>query len=345
VLQRLGGLVLANETAIKMAKQYFWQKEKAKRWKIIARRYSYCGTTLGGSSATGIPWFREYFEPLMPGFLFTMSAQCFHCELRLDPSSCELACLREMEKIIQWENPETVAAVIIDPIPGSNTGYPLPPAGYLEGLRALCDEYGILLIFDEIQTGFGKTGKWFACEHWGITPDIMTLGKGLTGGYLPLGAAVTTPKVYEVFRASGAEFRSGSTYGGHTTACATTLTNIEIIEREHLVEKAAQMGVYLKERLEDLYRKHPIVGDIRGIGMLWAVELLADRETRKSFDTKLGIGSWIRDYCWQKGMILRNNGDILVIAPALIMKRDEAEYMLGLIDEAISAAETYFKFT
>ena len=325
----------ANETAIKMAKQYFWNKGKKRKYKILARRYSYHATTLGGISATGIPWFREYFEPLLPGFIFAMSAQCFHCELGLDPSSCGLTCLKEMEKIIQWENPESIAGIIIDPIPGSNTGYPLPPEGYLEGLRALCDRYEILLIFDEVQTGFGKTGKWFACEHWAVTPDIMTLGKGLTGGYLPLGVTITTPKVYEVFRAPGAELRSGSTYGGHTTACATTLANIEIIEKEHLVEKAAQMGIYIKDRLNKLYEKYSIVGDIRGIGMLWAVELLADRKTKKSLDSKLKIGSWIRDYCWKKGMILRNNADILVLAPALIMTKEQIDFMIDLVDEAI----------
>ena len=133
--------------------------------------------------------------------------------------------------------------MIMDPLPGSNSGYPLPPEGYLPGVRRLCDQYGIVLIFDEVQTGFGKTGKWFFCEHEGVVPDIMTIGKGFTGGFIPLGAAVTTPKIAEVFRRGpGTEFRSGSTYGGHTVACAATLANIEIIEREGLVEHAAEMG-------------------------------------------------------------------------------------------------------
>jgi putrescine---pyruvate transaminase len=326
----------ANETAIKMAKQYHWERGEKKRWKIIARRYSYHATTLGGTSATGIPWFREPFEPLMPGFLFAMSAQCFHCELKCDPKTCGLLCLREMEKLIEWEKPETVAAIIMDPIPGSNVGYPLPPPGYLEGVRALCDKYGILLIFDEVQTGFGKTGKWFACEHWNVTPDIMTLGKGLTGGYLPLGVTMTTPEVYRVFRKSGSELRSGSTYGGHTTACATTLANIEIIERENLVQKAARMGSYVKTKLEKMQKQFAIVGDIRGIGLLWAVELLADRKTRKPFDPKLKIGNAIREYCWNHGMILRNNGDILVIAPALTISKEEVDFMINLITRSLA---------
>ena len=239
----------ACESAIKMAKQYHLEKGERSRYKIIGRRHSYHGTTLGGISATGIPWFREYFEPLLPGFLHAMSTRCYRCELGLEPSSCELACLKAMEQLIIWENPETIAAVIVDPIPGSNIGYPVPPDGYIQGLRKLCDQYGILLIFDEVQTGFGKTGKMFACEHWDVVPDIMAIGKGFTGGYMPLGATITTPEIYEVFQKPGSEFRSGSTYGGHTLACAATLANIGIIEKDNLVEKASDLGRYLREGL------------------------------------------------------------------------------------------------
>lgn len=332
----------ANETAIKMAKQYHYEKGRTGKFKIIARRHSYHATTLGGTSATGIPWFRELFEPLLPGFLFAPSAQCFHCELEQDPSSCGLLCLKQLRTLIEWEGPDSVAALIMDPIPGSNVGYPLPPTGYLQGVRALCDEHDILLIFDEIQTGFGKTGKMFACEHWNVTPDIMTLGKGLTGGFLPLGVTMTTPKIYEAFSRPGSELRSGSTYGGHTTACATTLANIDIIEKEGLVERAATMGAYFAEGFEAMSRKHAIIGDVRGIGMLWALDLLVDRKSKRPLDKKLNVGGWIRDYCWERGMILRNNGDILVIAPALILTREQAEFMLGMVDEAIGAAAKQF---
>ena len=328
----------ANETAWKMARQYFWEQGAKKKYKIIARRYSYHATTLGGASADGIPWFREVFEPLMPGFIFAPSAQCFHCELDQEYSSCGLLCLRQMEKLIQWENPNSIAAVIIDPLPGSNIGYPMPPDGYLEGVREICDKYDILLIYDEVQTGFGKTGKMFFCEHYGVTPDIMTVGKAFTGGYLPLGAAITTPKVRDRFKEPGSELRSGSTYGGHTTACATTLANIEIIEKDNLVQRVAETGEYIKNRLDKLYEKYSLVGDIRGIGMLWAIELLADRKTKTPFAPSLKVGSWIRDYCWQRGMILRNNGDILVIAPAFTMSRNEVDFMLDLIEEAIAQA-------
>ncbi len=329
----------ACETAIKMARQYHLEKGERSRYKIIARRYSYHGTTLGGVSATGIPWFREYFEPLLPGFIHVIAPHCFR--MGLEPDECKEICLKAMEETILWEGPESVAAVILDPIPGSNMGYPLPPDGYLQGIRKICNKYGILLIFDEVQTGFGKTGKMFACEHWDVTPDIMAIGKGFTGGYIPLAATITTPGIYEVFKKPGSEFRSGSTYGGHTTACAATLTNIDIIEKENLVEKAAEMGKYLKSKLEELY-KYRIVADFRGIGMLWAIELMADREKRKPLDTKLNVGSWIREWCWKNKMILRNNADILVIAPALVMTKDQIDEMLGKIDQAIGEAIKQF---
>ena len=332
----------ANETAIKMARQYHREKGWPHRYKVVARRHSYHATTLGATSVTGIPWFREYFEPLAPGAVFAPPARCCECELELKYPNCKLACLKTMEKLIQWEGPDSVSAVIMDPIPGSNIGYPLPPDGYLKGVRELCDEYGILLIFDEVQTGFGKTGKWFACEHWDVTPDIMTIGKGFTGGYIPLGATVTTPKVADAFRKEpDKEFRSGSTYGGHTVACAATLANIEIIEKENLVEKSAKTGQYLKKQLEKLY-KYPIVGDIRGIGMLWAVELMDDKETKKKLDPKLGVGSFIRQWCWDNGMILRNNNDILVYAPALVINEHEIDLMLDLTNQAIQAAMEHY---
>ena len=324
----------ANETAIKMARQYHRERGEPGRWKVIARKDSYHATTLGGTSVTGLSWFREYFEPLIPGCLFAPQAACCNCDLDLNPETCDLACLKAMEKIMEFEGPNTISAVIMDPIPGSNTGYPLPPKGYLEGVRKLCDKNGMLLIFDEVQTGFGKTGKWFACDHWAVTPDIMTIGKGFTGGYIPLAATVTTPKGASVFRQwPGHEFRSGGTYGGHTIACAATLANIEVIEKKGLVGRAEEMGNYVKDGLDKLHQ-YPIVGDVRGIGMLWAVEL--------KVDPKLGVGSWIREWCWNNGMILRNNADTLVIAPALIITKEEVDHMLALTNKAVVGAVEHF---
>jgi len=332
----------ANETALKMARQYHWTNGEPHRYKVIARKYSYHGTTLGATSYTGIPPLRQCVEPLMPGALFTYPARCHDCELGLDKKTCDLKCLELLEKMIQWENSETISAMIMDPIPGSNSGYPIPRDGYLQGIREICDKYGILLIFDEIQVGFGKTGKWFACENWGVTPDMMAISKALTAGYLPLAVTMTTKKIADVFnKEPGSEFRSGGTYGGHPLSCAVALKTIEIMEKEKVVEKAAETGAYLKAELEKLY-KYKIVGDIRGIGMIWAIELVADRDSNRKFDSKLKVGTFIRDWCWDNGMILRNNGNTLVIAPALVMTKEEVDMMVGRINEAIPLAMEHF---
>ncbi len=326
----------ANETAIKLARQYFWEKGQKSKYKVIARRFSYHGTTLGAVSATGLPYFRTPFEPLMPGYLFAPSANCTRCEFELEPGNCNLLCVKTLEKLIDWEGSDSIAAVIMDPIPGSNTGYPVPPDGYLERVREICTKNNILLIFDEIQTGIAKTGKWFACEHWNVVPDMLTIGKAITAAYLPLGITMTKPEIYDVFRKSGSEFRSGSTFGGHTASCIAALKTLEIIERDNLIEYASQIGDYIKSKLENLYEKYPIVGNFRGMGTLWAVELLKDRDNKIPFEPKLQVGNRIRDFCWEKGMILRNNADILVIAPSIIITKDEVDEMLGMVEEGIN---------
>lgn len=325
----------ANETAIKLAKQYFWEKDQMSKYKVIARRYSYHGTTLGAISATGILYNRKSFEPLMPGFIFGPSANCRRCEFGLEPASCGLLCAKTLEKLVEWENPETVAAMIMDPIPGSNSGYPVPPDGYLERVREICSKNNILLIFDEIQTGIAKTGRWFACEHWNVVPDILTIGKAITAGYLPLAVTMTTPEIYSVFRKSGSEFRSGGTFGGHPASCAAALKTLEIIERENLIESARSIGAHIEKKIGELYEKYSIVGNFRGIGTLWAIELLKDRKSATPFDPELKIGDRIKDFCWERGMILRNNADILVIAPSIIITMEQVDEILSLIEEGI----------
>lgn len=325
----------ANETALKMARQYHVERGERQRHKFIARRDSYHATTLGGGAVTGLKWFREHFEPLLPGCLFVSAARERDVPAGLTSAQYARQCLAEIEKLIADEGAESIAAFIMDPLPGSNSGFPLPPEGYLPGVRELCDRHGILLIFDEVQTGFGHTGKWFACEHFDVVPDIMTLGKGFSGGFIPLGATVTTPKVAEVFRQGpGTELRSGSTYGGHTCACAATLANLKIIEHEGLVENARVRGEYIQARLAEM-KRYPIVGEASGLGLLWALNLKAD--------PALNVGAWIRDWCHRHGMILRCNGNIMVLAPSLIISREETDFMLGLIEQAIVGAMAHFE--
>ena len=330
----------ANEAAIKLARSFHWAKGEKNRYKVIFRRGSYHGATLGALSATGLAGTREPYEPLLPGFTHAMPANCYRCELGLDPDTCALACHKNLASILEWEGPRSVAAVIMDPIPGSNSGFPLPPDGYLQGVRELCDRHGVLLIFDEIQTGFGRTGRMFACENWGVTPDIMTVAKGFSGGYLPIGAAIATEEIAETIRKAGTGFHHIHTFSGHAAACAAAYAHIQIIQKENLVERAGDLGVHFKRRLDELYR-YPLVGNVRGLGTLWAVELVGNRGTRAPLNPNGKVGSFVADFCRKAGMILRNNGDVLVLAPALVMTVEQADRMLNLLHEAIDSAMSH----
>jgi len=327
----------ATESAIKLARQYFWEQGDRNRKKILFRRNSYHGASFGAMSATGLSWFREPQEPLNPGFVPVMAPHPYRCELGLDPEASARTALRNTEAIMQWEGPHTIAAMILDPVPGSNTGFPVPPPFYLPELKALCDRYGILTIYDEIQVGMGKTGRMFACEHWDVVPHFLCLAKGFAAGFAPMGVVLTTAEIADVFRQPGHDFRHGYTYAGHPLSAAAALAVLDIFEREHLVERAAEMGEHLGARLEAL-RRYPIVGDVRGIGLLRAVELVADRETRAPLDSSLDVGGFVRDHCYRNGMILRNNGDILVLAPPLVVTREIIDEIADNIESGIVAA-------
>ena len=347
----------ANEFAIKMARQYFWQTGQPNRTKVIARRGSYHGTTIGTTAVTGFATLRTVSTPV-PGCLFAPQVKCSQCEFGLKYPSCKLCCLKGLEKLIQSEGPDTIAAIIMDPLPGSDSGYPLAPKEYIQGVRRLCDKYGILLIFDEVQTGFGKTGYWFACEYYGVVPDFLVASKAITSGYQPLGAVITKKRIADVFKQGpGSEFRSGSTYGGHTLACVAALKNLEIFEREHLVEHARDLGKYITKRFKEL-KKYSIVDTISGLGTLWAIELKSDKpigirihdccgeipeSARRCAECAGSIGAWIRNWCWENGMILRNNGNMLVIAPALVMTYEKFDMVMDFLHQGIQAAMKHFK--
>jgi len=331
----------ATESAIKMARQYFWERGEKSRWKVLFRRNSYHGASLGAIAATGLRWFRESQEPLSPGFVPVMAPNPYRCELGLGPEDSARMALRNTQAIIEWEGPETIAAMILDPVPGSNVGYPVPPPFYLPELKALCDRHGILTIYDEIQVGMGKTGRMFCCEHWDVVPHFLCLAKGFPGGFAPMGVVLTTAEIADVFRRPGHDFRHGYTFAGHPVCAAAVMAVLDIFEKERLVEHAAEMGEYLGERLAGLYR-YPMVGDVRGLGLLRAVELVADRETRAPFDPKMAVGALVRDYCYRNGMILRNNGEILVLAPPLVVTREIIDEIVGNIEGGILAAMEHF---
>ena len=332
----------ATESAIKMARQYFWEKGEGQRTKVLFRRNSYHGASFGAMSATGLTWFREPHGPLMPGFIPVMAPNPYRCELGLGPDESARMALRNTEAIIQWEGPQTIAAMILDPVPGSNVGYPVPPDFYLPELKAMCDKYGILTIYDEIQVGMGKTGKMFCCEHWDLFPHFLCLAKGFPAGFAPMGAVLTTTEIADVFRRPGHDFRHGYTFAGHPVCAAAVIAVLDIFEKEGLVDRAAEMGAYLGDKLEELY-KHPIVGDVRGLGLLRAIELVADKQTREPLPSQMDVGGFVRDHCYRNGMILRNNADILVLAPPLVITRELIDETVSNIERAIVDAMTRFE--
>lgn len=330
----------ANETAIKIARQYGKQTyPRENRYKIISRYRGYHGFTYGAMSATGQARRRKAFEPLAPGFHHAHPPYCYRCPLGLDEKSCNDACVNDIERIIQSEGPETVIAVIAEPIIGGG-GVIVPSDDYFPKLRKICDDYGLLLILDEVITGFGRTGKMFACEHWDVQPDLITLAKGLTSGYIPLGACVASTSVFNTFLGDSDENREFSqvcTYGGHPVACAAGVANLKILQSERLWENSEKVGSFLLEKLKTL-ESLPIVGDVRGKGLMLAVELIqtdgAHLETAKT--------NHIVGQLKEKGIIVGKIGhavdepeNIIYIAPPLILTESEADQIFNTLREVL----------
>lgn len=330
----------ANETAIKIARQYGRQTyPDQNRYKIISRYRGYHGFTYGSMSATGQAIRRKAFEPLVPGFHHAHPPYCYRCPLGLEYPSCEVACVEEIERIIKSEGPETVIGVIAEPIIGGG-GVIVPPDDYFPKLRKICDDYGLLLILDEVITGFGRTGKMFACEHWDVQPDIITLAKGITSGYLPLGACVTTTDVFKTFLGNpdeNREFSQVCTYGGHPAACAAGVANLKILQSERLWENADKVGRYLFEKLMTL-KSLPIVGNVRGKGLMLAVELIqTDGSQLETKSTNRIVGQ-----LKENGVIVGKIGhavdepeNIIHIAPPLILTESEADKIYSTLHEIL----------
>jgi taurine--2-oxoglutarate transaminase len=261
----------ANEHAIKIARMV------TGRPKIVTRYRSYHGSTLGALSATGDPR-RLPFEPGVPGVVRVLDPYCYRCPFDWTPDVCRRPCLAHVDEVIGYEGPETIAAVLVEAVAGTNGAF-VPPPEYLPGLRALCDRHGILLIADEVLTGFGRTGRWFAVDHWDVVPDLMTMGKGITSGHAPLGAVAVGERVARHF--DERPLATGLTHSAHPVSLAAGLATLEVMRDEGLVERAAAMGGILAERFRDLRARRPRVGDARGLGLWGVLELVRGRDSRE----------------------------------------------------------------
>jgi len=268
---------------------------------------------------------------------------CYRCQYELSYPDCGLLCAKAVEHEMQFEDPETVAAVIGETIAGAPGVIP-PPPEYWPMVRSICDKYGVLLIMDEVICGFGRTGKWFACEHYGVTPDIMTVAKGLSSGYLPIAAVIAKTEVADKFKGDFDQtFQHGSTWGAHPVSCTAALANLTIMERENLIARAADTGKHLSNLLETL-RSHPTVGDIRAKGLLAAVELVKDKKTKQGFERGDLFVERLSKRLTELGILTRVR-NIICISPPLIVTKSELDEIVGAIDQALGDIEKEFSIS
>ncbi|TVS02821.1 MAG: aspartate aminotransferase family protein [Rhodobacteraceae bacterium] len=337
----------AVEAALKMARQYFTETGQPQRRHIIARRQSYHGNTLGALAAGGNEWRRAQFKPLLMEAHHI--APCFaYREQRLGESDANYAARAagELEAKICELGPDTVAAFIAEPVVGATAGAVPAMADYFKRIRAICDKYGVLLILDEVMCGMGRTGYLYACEADGIAPDLLTIAKGLGGGYQPVGATLLSQKIYDAFANGTGFFQHGHTYMGHPMAAAAGLAVQEVIARDRLLENVQAMGAHLRAGLESAFGQHPHVGDIRGRGLFQAIELVADRENKTPFDPACKLHAKIKAEAMARGLMVYPmggtidgvQGDHVLMAPPFIVNEADLEEITGRLAESVEAA-------
>jgi taurine--2-oxoglutarate transaminase len=327
----------ANENAIRLARWY------TGRHKIVARYRSYHGATAGSISLTGDPR-RWPAEPGIPGVVRMLDPYTYRCPAG-HPDPCPVCSGGpHLEEILQYEGPQNVAAVILETIVGTN-GIIVPPDGYLQSIRDVCDRHGILLICDEVMAGFGRSGKWFACEHWDVVPDILTVAKGINSGYVPLGAMIINETIAEWVKDK--YFAGGLTYSGHVLACASAIASIEAFQEEGIVENATAMGEVLEDELPRLQEHHPSIGEVRGKGLFWGIELVRDRDSREPLVPFNATGDAMAPMtqfakaAMERGLYLMTHWNVIMVCPPLTITREELDEGLGVLDEALAIADAH----
>ena len=331
----------SNESAFKTAR-YFWKvNDKPNKTKIISRTHAYHGVTMAAMSATGMAVYHKMFGPLVPGFIQVAAPYAYRWQGNTEAG---IGAAEAVEKAIVDEGPDTVAAVICEPVMGAG-GVIVPPETYFPKLRQICDHYNVLLIADEVITGFGRTGKWFALGHWGVEPDIVSFAKGVTSGYLPLGGNILSKTVHDAILSAPLDRRymHAATYSGHPVCCAVGLRNVQIMEDEKLPERAAMVGAKLLAGLQHELGKLPNVGEVRGIGLMCGVELVADKATKAP---ALGLGVRVAREAMARGLLCRARpgsadpvmGDTLCLSPPLSTPEDILDSIPIILRDSLIAA-------
>ncbi len=340
----------AVETSIKLARQYHYDLGNKRKYKIIFTKPSYHGSTILALSVTGKSAFRKIQQPYLLKFPSILSYSSYRCPHNKNYQSCKADCAYELEKIIKKNNPDTVAAFIVEPMVGASAGALIPPKGYFKIIRKICDKYNILLIVDEVMTGFGRTGKWFACEHFNLVPDILIAGKGISGGFVPLAAVFCKNKIYKTIKDGSGNFSHGFTFANNAFTTGVGKIVLEYLKKNNLVEECAGKGRYLLSRLNSL-AKFDIVGDVRGKGLMTAVEFVKNKKTKEPFSRNVHLAEKILQTAQKKGLILYfcigfvdgMNGDAVMVAPPFNVTKKEIDEIVNIFSETISEVRDSLK--
>lgn len=328
----------AVECALKMAFQYQYQTGRPKKKKFMCFTDAYHGETIGALSVGSLDLYAKIYQPMLMDTIRVQAPDCYRCPFGMSRDCCGVECFSYAEEAFE-RHAEEVCAMIVEPLLQGSAGMRIYPPAYLKKLRALCDRFHVLLIADEIATGFGRTGKMFAFSHAGVSPDIMCLSKGLTGGYLPMAVTVTTDEVYRAFYAEyneGRAFMHSHTYSGNPLGCAAALSVLDVFRDEPVLENAARRAAYLTAALGEALGGHKNVGEIRRIGLIHAAELTPDRETKAEYPSKLRVGYQIYKKALRRGLILRPLGNVIYFNPPLTIREEEIDKAVSICQECVT---------
>lgn len=332
----------AVETALKLARQYWKVRGQGDRTKFIALRQGYHGVHFGGASVNGTPAFRRPYEPLLPGCFHIDTPWLYHNPYTQDPKRLGEICAELLEREIVFQGPDTVAAFIAEPVQGVG-GVIVPPANYWPLIREVCDRHGVLLIADEVVTGFGRTGHLFGTRMWGVKADLWCLAKGISSGYVPLGATAVSERLLSAFKGSDVihgSINHGYTYGAHPVAAAAALATLDVLAREDIPGRAGREGAYLHSRLQAFEKRFPLVGDVRGVGLMAAVELVADKRARTPFERSAPVLARVHREAYRRGAMVRLTGANIIISPALTIERQQIDLLCDALEGALAAVES-----
>lgn len=337
----------ATETAMKIAIQYWQEQGYERKNKVLSRWMSYHGITLGALSMSGHVARRKRFIPLLEDFPTVSAPYCYRCPYEKQYPSCNLQCAKELETAIHRIGSENVAGFIAEPIIGASGGAVTPPDGYYSEIKSICDKHDILFIADEVMTGIARTGKMFAIEHWGVEPDMITLGKGMSAGYTPIAATLVSDRIMQVIEKGSKSIMAGHTYSANPQSAMVSLAVLDFIQDHGLVKKSEDAGKYLSQKLHKSNVQHQIIGDIRGLGLLMGVEIVRDPTTKEPFPIALGVTTKIIDRAFENGLLLYPAsggidgvaGDAFIISPPLTITVEEIDRLMELFDKTISEVE------